>query len=322
MNDVDSPAVDSKLVRRLISGEFAITAEVTPPVAAAAAPLLEKAVVLKDCVDAVNVTDGASARVHMSSTASAAILAAAGIEPVVQFTCRDRNRIAIMSDLLGVAAQGVHNVLMLTGDDPTAGDQPDAKPVFDFASQDLIRIARQMTDKGALPSKGVKVSGDDIEPDTRPIDTPPQFFVGAADTPTAEANEGWINGLRNKIKAGAQFIQTQLCYDMDIVRRYAELLEEKEFSEHLFFLLGNGPLLSAKSAIWMRDNLWGVVMPDSVLQRLEDADDVKAEGIKLCVEQIEEMSRISGISGVHLMAPINTSSIPGVIAAAGLENRT
>ena len=109
---------------------------------------------------------------------------------------------------------------------------------------------------------------------------------------------------------------------MDIVRRYAELLEEKEFSEHLFFLLGNGPLLSAKSAIWMRDNLWGVVMPDSVLQRLEDADDVKAEGIKLCVEQIEEMSRISGISGVHLMAPINTSSIPGVIAAAGLENRT
>jgi len=322
MNDADSPAVDSKLVRRLIAGEFAVTAEITPPVAAGAAPLLDKAMMLKDCVDAVNVTDGASARVHMSSTASGAILAANGIEPVVQFTCRDRNRIAILSDLLGAGAQGIHNLLMLSGDDPTQGDQPDAKPVFDFESADLIRIARQMTDQGVLPSTGAKIKGDDVEPGTRPIDPPPQFFVGAADTPTAEANEKWITDLRSKIKVGAQFIQTQLCYDMDIVRGYAALLQEKEFSEHLFVLIGNGPLLSAKSAVWMRDNLFGVAMPDSVIQRLEDADDPKQEGIKLCVDQMAEMAEIPGISGVHLMAPVNTSSIPEVIAAAAISNQS
>ncbi|MEE2760540.1 MAG: methylenetetrahydrofolate reductase [Pseudomonadota bacterium] len=322
MSDINSLAVDSKLVRRLIAGEFAVTAEITPPEAAGPEPLLEKAMMLKDYVDAVNVTDGASARVHMSSVTSGAILAANDIEPVVQFTCRDRNRIAIMSDLLGAGAQGIHNLLMLRGDNPTQGDQPDAKAVFDFESADLIRIARQMTDKGTLPSIGAKVKGDDVEIGTRPIKVPPQFFVGAADTPTAEPNEKWIDGLGNKIKNGAQFIQTQLCYDMEIVRKYAELLVEKGFSEQLFVLIGNGPLLSARSAIWMRENLYGVAMPDSVIQRLKDADDSKEEGMKLCVEQMREMANIKAISGVHLMAPINTTSIPGVIEGAAISNRS
>jgi len=213
-------------------------------------------------------------------------------------------------------------VLMLSGDDPTAGDQPDAKPVFDFGSADLIQIARQMTDKGSFPSKGSKGPGDDAEPDTKEIISPPQFFIGAADVPVTEANEKWSDGLATKIAAGAQFVQTQLCYDMDIIRGYADLLGEKGHTDKLYFLIGNGPLASSKSAIWMRDNLWGVVVPDAIIERLDGADDAKAEGIKICVEQMEEMSNIEGVAGVHLMAPINTASIPGVIAAAGLANRT
>ena len=248
------PPAESQLVRKLLNSEFAITAEITPPVAGGAQTLLDKTMPLKGWVDAVNVTDGASARVSMSSLAAAAILAGNGIEPVIQFTCRDRNRIALMSDLLGAAALGVHNVLILTGDDPTAGDQPDAKPVFDLTSQELIDIAAIMAADGNLPAWNVKDSDGAFV--SRPINSPPKFFLGAADTPTAVADDKWSGGLHRKIGAGAQFIQTQLCYDMDVIREYAKLLLEEGFTEKLFFLIGNGPLLSAKSAIWMRDNLW------------------------------------------------------------------
>ena len=313
---VDPPA-ESQLVRRLLNSEFALTAEITPPVAASAETLLDKALPLKDWVDAVNVTDGASARVSMSSLAAAAILAANGIEPVIQFTCRDRNRIALMSDLLGAAALGVHNILIITGDDPTAGDQPGAKAVFDLTSQELIDIAAIMTADGNLPAYNVK-DGDGAFV-SRPIAAPPKFFLGAADTPTATADEKWSSGLHLKIGAGAQFIQTQLCYDMDVIRQYAKLLVDEGFTEKLFFLIGNGPLVSAKSAIWMRDNLWGVIIPDDIIERLEKADDAQAEGIRICIDQMQEMADMPEIAGVHLMAPINTGSIPEVIEASKLR---
>lgn len=320
MTGSKEPPVESALAHRLTKGEFAITAEITPPVTASADALLAKAEALKGQVDAVNVTDGASARVHLSSVASAAILAANGIEPIAQFTCRDRNRIALMSDLLGVAALGVHNLLMLTGDDPTSGDQPDAKQVFDFSSGDLLKVASEMTAPGIIPSKGAKPTSDGMTADTRSIDGPPKFFVGAADMPTPEKNDKWLQALRAKQAAGARFIQTQLCYDMDVVRRYAENLVSEGFSEHLYFLIGNGPLPSSRSAIWMRDNLWGVVMPDAVIERLDAAADAKVEGIKICIEQMVEMAEMDGISGVHLMAPINTASIPTVIAGSSMRN--
>ncbi len=304
--------IDGQLFRRLSAGEFAFTAEITPPVSGCAETLLDKAMPLKGVVDAVNVTDGASARVHMSSLASAAILASNGIEPILQFTCRDRNRIALMGDLLGAAALGVHNLLLLTGDDPTAGDQPDAKPVFDLSSQALIELATTMSAHGVLPSFGGKTH-EGAPPNTRPIVGPPNFFVGAADTPTTEASEKWRDGLRAKIDAGARFLQTQVCYDLDVIRSYAEILTEEGFAGSLSVLISNGPLASARSAIWMRENLWGVIIPDVIVDRLAKADDPMAEGIRICAEQIEAMSEIPEIAGVHLIAPTNTASIPEVV---------
>ena len=293
---------ESSLVRRLFDGQFAITAEITPPVSGSAKDVLAKAEPLKNLVDAVNVTDGPNANVRMSSLVSAAILQANGIEPIAQFTCRDRNRIALLNDLLGASALGIHNLLMLTGDDPTAGDQPDATPVFDLQSHELITFAYEMTTHGIIPSKSVKVTAEGLSPNTKPLETPTNFFIGAADTPTAEYSEKWAENLKKKQRTGARFAQTQLCYDMDVIRSYAKLLVEEGMSERMCFLIGNGPLLSSKTAKWMRDNLWGVIVPDDILDRLDQAEDQKAEGIKICVEQIQEMSEIEGISGVHLMA--------------------
>lgn len=283
--------------------------------------LLKRAEPLRKYVDAVNVTDGASARVHLSSLSSAGFLKANGIDPVLQFTCRDRNRIALISDLLSAGAHYINNLLILTGDDPSAGDQPQAKPVFDLKSHELITIAQEMSTNGLIPSKSPNMTNEGIKPNTKNIESRPQFFIGAADMPTAKFNQKWISGLRKKKASGAQFIQTQLNYDMDIIRSYAKILQEEGFSENMFFLIGNGPLPSARSAIWMRENLWGVIVPDVIVQRLEAANDPVAEGIKICAEQLQELSEIPGVSGAHLMAPINVKSIPASIELASLKNR-
>ena len=314
-----SPPIESSLVRSLLGGKFALTAEITPPVSSGSEELLFKAEPLRPFVDAVNVTDGASARVHLSSLASAGILKANGIEPIVQFTCRDRNRIALISDLLGAGAHNINNVLILTGDDPTAGDQPQAKPVFDLKSHELITIAHEMTTLGLIPSKTTKISNEGVNPNTRKIDTPPKFFLGAADIPTTTIDEKWISGLRKKKACGAQFVQTQLNYDMDCIKSYAKILNEEGFTETMFFLIGTGPIPSARSAIWMRDNLWGVAMPDTIVKRLKSAKDPLQEGIKICAEHLQELSEITGISGAHLMAPINVKSIPASIELASLK---
>ena len=237
-NHVTSLPIESQLVRRLLDGQFALTAEITPPVSASSDELLTKAEPLRGIVDAVNVTDGASARVHLSSVISASILNANDIEPVVQFTCRDRNRIALMGDLLGVGAQSIHNLLILKGDAPTAGDQPLAKPVFDLQSHELITIAHKMSQEGIIPSKSVKMTPEGIDPNTRKIKSPPHFFVGAADLPTAKMDKQWLAGLKQKNACGAQFIQTQLSYDMDNIRAYANLLIEEGLTENMFFLIG------------------------------------------------------------------------------------
>ncbi|HEX9659263.1 MAG TPA: methylenetetrahydrofolate reductase, partial [Rhodothermales bacterium] len=194
-----SVPVECGLVRRLLDGDFAVTAEITPPVSGSADALLAKVEPLRGRVDAINLTDGASARVHMSSLAAAAILVTHGMEPILQMTCRDRNRIALMGDLLGASALGVKSVLILTGDDPASGDQPDAKPVFDLKSEELLRIASQMSTEGKIPSTGLRRLDGGVAPSTRPIDAPPRFFLGAADTPTGERDDRWIAALRRKI---------------------------------------------------------------------------------------------------------------------------
>jgi methylenetetrahydrofolate reductase (NADPH) len=293
----------SRLEQALRSGQFAITAEITPPVSCSAEDLLEKALPLRGLVDAVNVTDGASARAHMSAPIAAAILARAGLQPILQLTCRDRNRLALEGELMGAAACGVQNLLCLTGDDPKAGDQPETKAVFDIDSATLTRIARDLRDKGVLPS-GRAVAGA------------AHFFIGAADVPI-DPPPGWRpEKLAAKVSAGAQFAQTQFCMDLEIIRRYAARLKEHEALRDFFLLIGITPLRSAKSARWMRKHLFGTIIPDTIVQRIEQSADPAAQGERICIELIEELAAIREVAGVHVMAPANDAALPRVIAEA------
>lgn len=290
------------------AGAFALTAETSPPDAGAPEPVLARAGCLKGLADAVNVTDGAGARAHMSALAAAAILARAGIEPVLQFTVRDRNRMALQGDLLGAAALGIHNILCLHGDDAKSGDQPDTRPVHDIDSRELMRTARRMRDEGVFPS------GRAIEPR-------PRLFIGAADTP-AEPKPGWEpKGLIAKIEAGADFVQTQYCFDLAMLRRYLAALGDHGVLGRVFIIVGVGPLASARSARWMNENLFGVHVPEATIARLEGAADQRAEGRRICVELLHELAGIRGVAGAHLMAPRQEQAIAEVIAESGLLAR-
>ena len=295
------------LREKLARGDFVVTAEITPPLSASADMLLARAEPLKGLADAVNVTDAPSAKATMASQASAAILAANGIEPVLQFTCRDRNRIALAGDLLGAAAQGIQNLLILHGDDPKGGDMPDAKPVYELDSRGVMTLAREMCEKGALPS------GREIKP-------APDFFIACADAPMDPADDWEPKGLAGKIDAGAQFAQTQFCYDLGIAERYFARLREHGITDKLKFIVGIGPLLSVKQARFMDENLFGVTVPAHILERLEGADDQKAEGRAICVELIKGLKEIDGISGVHIMAPMQSATaIAETIEMTGLK---
>ena len=293
----------SRLEQLLRSRQFVITSEITPPVSCNADDLLRKAEPLRGLADAVNVTDGASARAHLSAPIAAAILVREGIEPILQLTCRDRNRIALQADLMGAAACGVRNLLCLTGDDPKAGDQPETKPVFDVDSTALTRMARDLRDKNELPS-GRKVAGS------------APFFLGAADAPI-DPPAGWApDKLAAKIAAGAEFAQTQFCMDTGIARRYAERLNEHTATRGFFLLIGIAPLRSAKSARWMKENLFGTIIPEAFVERLEKAADPAAEGQRIAIELIAELATIPGVAGVHVMAPANEGAVPTVITEA------
>lgn len=287
---------------KLHAGRFVITAEVTPPVSADRGELLAKAAPLKGLADAVNVTDGAGARPHLGAVTAAAMLVEAGIEPVLQLTCRDRNRIALQSDLLSAAASGIKNLLVLRGDDPSAGDQPDAVPVFDLDPRQLLETARLLRDKGELPS-GRKVTGR------------ADFFLGAADNPIDPA-PGWQpKGLAAKVKAGAQFSQTQFCMDAGVVRRYMARLVEHGLAE-LSVIVGVVPLRSAKSARWIKEKLFGAIIPEALVDRMERASDPAAEGRRICLDMVAELAAIPHVAGCHIMAPGNEAAIPGIITAA------
>jgi methylenetetrahydrofolate reductase (NADPH) len=302
MNSTPRPPA-SRLEERLRARQFVITAEITPPVSCSADDLLEKARPLRGLVDAVNVTDGASARAHMSAPIAAAILAREGHEPVLQLACRDRNRLALEAELMGAAAAGVRNLLCLTGDDPKAGDQPETKAVFDIDSATLMRIARDLRDKHVLPS-GRAVAGA------------ANFFIGAADVPS-DPPPGWRpEKLAAKVSAGAQFAQTQFCMDKEIVRRYAARLKEHDALRDFSLLIGVAPLRSAKSARWMKQHLFGSIIPDSLVERLERAADPATEGERICADLIEALAAIPGVAGVHVMAPANEAALPRVVREA------
>ncbi|MDE1971559.1 MAG: methylenetetrahydrofolate reductase [Hyphomicrobiales bacterium] len=302
MLDATTP-LPRTFAERLRAGRFVMTAEVAPPVSCDAQDLLRKATPLHGLADAVNLTDGAGARAHMSALAAATILLGAGIEPILQMTCRDKNRIALQSELMGAAALGINNILVLTGDNPKAGDQPDTKPVFDVDSATLLATARRLRDEGTLPT-GREVSGK------------APFFLGAADMPIDPPPDWKPSGLQAKVAAGARFAQTQFCMDTALLRRYCEALKRAGLTEQLAMIIGVNPLRSAKSAQWMKSHLFGTVIPDAMIERMEKSADPASEGIRICVELIEELATIPGIAGVHIMAPGNDAAIPEVIAAA------
>lgn len=297
----------ASLQTKLARGDFVITAEITPPVSASADDVIERAKPLQGLADAVNVTDAPGARAMMSSFAAATLLAQNGIEPVLQMTCRDRNRIAITCDLLGASALGIHNLLVLHGDDPTAGDQPDAKPVFDLDSKGVLALASKMRDQGKLPSD-------------REIKHAPNLHLGCADAPFDPPSDFAPTSLLGKIECGAQFAQTQFCYDAGIAQRYFAALREHGITDKLKFIVGIGPLASVKSARWMDENLFGVSVPADVIQRMEDASDEKSEGRAICVEAIAGLKEIEGVAGVHIMAPQQgAAAIAETIKMTGLR---
>jgi methylenetetrahydrofolate reductase (NADH) len=295
----------SKLKSKIGAGEFVITAEIVPPLSAAGTKLLHEAEQLGGKVDAINLTDAAAGKTSMSSFAAAALLVSGGHEPILQVTCRDRNRIALAGDLLGAAAQGVENLLILKGDDPKGGDQPNAKPVFDFESIELMALARDMRNQGVLPSG-------------RKIDSPPQFFIGAADVPRRPDTKWSPIGMQKKIEAGADFAQTQFGFDLDVVRAYIEQLRKDGILDKLAVIIGVGPIRSAKSARWMNENLFGVNVPEPIIARLEGASDQAAEGRQVCAELIEGLRAIPGVAGAHIMAPAQgTDAIAAVLESIG-----
>jgi methylenetetrahydrofolate reductase (NADPH) len=295
----------SALQSRLAGGDFIVTAEVTPQVATDPADFIAKATPLKGLATAVNVTDGAGAKAHMATIVAAHYMLEAGVEPIMQIACRDKNRIALESDLMGALALGIRNFLVLTGDDPKAGDQPDAKPVFDFNSTSLLQMAQKMRRERKLPP-GTEIKGE--------VD----FVIGATDVPVDPPKDWQPKSLLAKLDAGADFIQTQFCMDIEVVKRYGQRLIDLGIAPKMAFLIGLCPIPSARSAIWMKEKLFGTNIPDAIVKRIEGAQDQRAEGRKICIELMQQMVELPGIAGVHIMAPVNPSTIPGVIAESGV----
>jgi 5,10-methylenetetrahydrofolate reductase len=294
-----------RLERVLRRGLFAITAELNPPDSADPEEVYARALPLAGWVDAINATDGSGANCHMSSVAMSALLTRAGYSPVLQISCRDHNRIAIQGNVLGAAALGVSNVLCLTGDGVQAGDHPEAKPVFDLDSISLLATIRRMRDEKVF------LSG-------RKISAPPQLFIGAAENPFSPPLEFRPARLAKKIAAGAQFIQTQYCFDIPRLETFMARVRDLGLDRHCFILVGVGPLSSARTARWMRAKVPGVHIPDAIIERLDNAARPAVEGCNICIEMMQRIRHMKGVSGLHIMAYRQEHLVPELIAEAGL----
>lgn len=288
----------------LRSGAFAVTSEMSPPDSADPVDLHRTAQVFRNSVDALNVTDGAGANCHLSSLASCALLLASGCEPIMQMTCRDRNRIAIQSDILGAAALGIRNLLCLTGDGVEHGDHPGAKPVFDLDAVSLLDTARTLRDEGRY------LSG-------RVLRAAPLLLLGAADNPFAPPFDARPARLAKKLAAGAGFVQTQYCFDVPLLERYMQRVRDEGLHQRCFILVGVGPLVSLKAAHWLRRRVPGVHIPETLMARLQGATDQMREGIRICVETIQQLREIPGVAGVHLMAHRHHDLVAEIVAESG-----
>ena len=294
-----------RLERILRRGEFAVTAELNPPDSANPEEVYERASIFDGWVDGINAVDASGANCHMSSVGICALLTRMGYAPILQIACRDRNRIAIQGDVLGASAMGVANILCLTGDGVQAGDQPGAKPVFDLDCMSLLETIRTMRDEAKF------LSG-------RKLTTPPAVFLGAAINPFAPPFDFRPHRLAKKIAAGAQFVQSQYCYDVPMLREYMKRVRDMGLTENCFVLCGVGPLASARTAKWMRSNVPGVHIPDAIIARLEGAEKQKEEGKRLCIDIINEVKEIDGISGIHMMAYRQEELVAEIVHESGV----
>jgi methylenetetrahydrofolate reductase (NADPH) len=322
--------VGSNLERVLRAGHFAVTGELGPPQSADGVSIREKAALLKGCCDAANITDNQTAIVRMSSIGAGTIAVQEGLEPIIQMTCRDRNRLAIQSDLLGAHALGMRNLLCLTGDHQSFGNHPDAKNVFDMDSIQLVQVVKAMRDEGVFqcgdPFKGERAC----------------FFIGAAAAPFADPVAFRPYRLAKKVKAGANFIQTQLIYDILAFEAYMEKVRSLGLHEQAYILAGVGPLKSPAMARYMKNSVPGILVPDAIIERMTAAgaqwagipaeeltrEDKKAraeawkqEGIRVCIELIQQIRQIKGVAGVHIMAIEWEEAVRPIADGAGLLPR-
>ena len=305
-NDVKSGSNLEKLLRK---GEFVVTSELGPPRGASREDVEKKAELLKGYADAFNLTDCQTAMVRLSSIASGAILLDMGMEPVVQMTCRDRNRIAMQSDILGAASLGMKNLLCLTGDHQCFGDHPEAKGVFDLDSINQLDMFRQMRDEKKFQS------GEELKSEE------PKLFLGAAENPFADPFQYRAARLAKKVKAGANFIQTQIIYNVEKFEEWMSMVRAMGLHEKVSILAGVTPIRSLGMAKYMKKNVPGMDVPDELIKRLEGAEKKKAEGINICLEVIERVRQIEGVSGVHIMAVEWEEIVPEITERAGLLPR-
>ena len=322
--------VGSRLEKVLRAGHFAVTGELGPPQSADPEVIREKAALLKGYVDAVNITDNQTAIVRMSSIGAGTLVLQEGLEPVIQMTCRDRNRLAIQSDLLGAHALGMRNLLCLTGDHQIFGNHPTAKNVFDMDSLQMVQMVADMRDKGIFQS------GDEFK------GTPASFLIGAAAAPFADPIEFRPLRLAKKVKAGANFIQTQLVYDVKEFSKYMKKVRDLDTHKETFILAGVGPLKSPGMARYMKNNVPGILVPDEVIERMNKAgkewagkkaadlssEEKKArskawkeEGIQICIDLIKKIKKIDGVAGVHIMAIEWEEAVKPIVEGAGLYPR-
>ena len=300
----------SNLEKVLLAGHFAFTGELGPPRGTNADEVRKKASFLKGNVDAVNITDNQTAVVRMASWAACLLLIQEGIEPNFQMVCRDRNRLAMQSDILGASALGIRNMLCLSGDHQQFGDHPNAKGVFDIDSIQLITMVKKMRDEGKF------LSGAEIA-------HPPQLFIGAAANPFADPFEWRVYRLAKKIKAGVDFIQTQCIYNMEKFRAFIKQANDMGLTEKTYILAGVTPMKSLGMARYMKNSVPGMDVPDELIKRLQGAEKGKVgeEGIKIACEQIEEFKQMKGVAGVHLMAIEWEHMVPEIAKRAGVLPR-
>ena len=305
----------SNLEKILKAGHFAFTGELGPPRGTGVDEVKHKASFLKGMVDAVNITDNQTAIVRVSSLGASKMALDLGLEPVMQMTCRDRNRLAMQADILSAYLLGIRNLVCLTGDHQCFGNHPTARNVFDLDSIQLIRMVRDMRDKKIF------ACGDEIKNTSKAVPREPRMFIGGAANPFADPFEFRVTRLGKKVEAGVDFIQTQCIYDMERFQRWMELVRARGLHQRCKILAGLTPLKSVGMTKHMRDNVAGITLPNSYVERMTRSKDPKTEGIAICVEQIQALRQIEGVAGIHLMAIEWESKVAEIVQKAGLTPR-